>query len=209
MKLRLRLCGRRLLSTWLCLLRIGAVRIGPGAIPPGEPFRVQQNFQRLHREWQAESARIFRPYHHFCPECGSLCCREPEVPFSALDHLLWSGPGGQTGPDSAQAPAKIEFFPCFKASFLYRKLKRFTGADRLDAEPGEESARSHCPALTATGCQLPWGERPIICVFCVCPLILQDMDFGHYRNYLWINLKYLFNLSRFLWWLKSGPAVHG
>jgi hypothetical protein len=197
--LRLRLLGRRVLATMLCLLRLWAgKRLAAGrAGPPGGNLG-RGTFRLKNVELQEELGRLFAPYHRFCPECGSQCCREGEIPCSELDALLYGGPRAWQShllPDPIRESGdRPQFWSCFSSQHLYRKLKQFSPArPRTAADRGV-----FCPALGDAGCTLPWGERPVICVFCACPQILRAMDWGDYGRYIRINLKYLTHLTRSL-----------
>lgn len=194
--LRLRLWGRRLLATWLCLLRTRAARLDPAA--PNHDTGGRRAFMTANQRRQEELRRVFLPYYHFCPDCGSACCREGEIPYSALDRRLYrmQASHGDDMPKSAGGGAHPTlgnrgYVSCFQWSYLHRKLRRFIEA----SGPVEWEAEVRCPALTAAGCRLPWGERPAICVSCACPQILAAMDWATYGRYAWVNLKYLAHLS--------------
>lgn len=186
--LGLRLLGRRALATWLCVLRTWAERCGPVASNPGAVEVGCQDFLADNKRWQGELHRVFAPYYRFCPACGGECCREPEIPFSALDEVLY---GFQAYPVRDRGEKKRGYLSCFQRSYLGRKLKRFTSA----GDQAECVGVPVCPALTDAGCSLPWGERPAVCVFCACPQILAEMDWPDFGRYAWANLKYLVHLS--------------
>ncbi len=193
-RLRLRLWGRRALATWLCVLRTWAERggpVGPDAPNPGAVGVGCQNFLAYNKRRQEELHRVFAPYYRFCPACGSECCREPEIPFSALDEVLY---GLQSYPVRDRREKPRGYLSCFQRAYLGRKLKRFTSVD----DQAEGTGVPVCPALTDGGCSLPWGERPAVCVFCACPQILAEMDWPDFGRYAWANLKYLIHLSRAL-----------
>ena len=164
-------------------------------------------------ELQEELGRLFAPYHRFCPECGSQCCREGEIPCSELDALLYGGPWAWHShllPDPAKQSAdRLQFWSCFSSHYLYRKLKKFSPVSpRTAADRGV-----FCPALGNSGCTLPWGERPVICVFCACPQILRAMAWGDYGRYIRINLKYLVCLTRSFMaggieWTRKDKSLH-
>ncbi len=206
--LRLRLLGRRVLATWLCLLRNRAERLGPWARDKAGDFLSRKAFMATNKRLQEELRQVFVPYHRFCPECGSACCREPEIPFSAIDRILYGmGQAGQTSPAGKTGAAKRDFLSCFRWSHLRRKLKNFSGAATQPA--GQAAAAAFCPALTEAGCSLPWGERPSICVFCACPQILAEMEGPTYGRYVWVTLKYLTHLSLALGAARSAAAACG
>ena len=193
--LRLRLWGRRALATWLCVLRTWAERGGAVAPNPGEGAVGRQDFLAENQRRQEELHRVFAPYYRFCPTCGSECCREAEIPYSALDKVLY-GLQASHGRDCGET--KRGYLTCFQWSYLGRKLKRFTPAGGPGPGQAERTGIRVCPALTDGGCSLPWGERPAVCVFCACPQILAAMDWPDFGRYAWANLKYLIHLSRAL-----------
>jgi hypothetical protein len=177
--LRLRLLGRRVLATGLCLLRRRAGHLGlaPVSVSP----EVRQRFGRRNLALQEELRRVFAPLHHLCPGCGSQCCREPEIPFSRLDGLLYGGPGAASPATGEEKPPS--YLSCFRRNYLYGKLKQFSRGKQ--SQPGGQrplgGGRSvFCPALGEAGCLLPWGERPAVCVFCACPRFLEEMTWGDY-----------------------------
>jgi hypothetical protein len=194
--LRLRLWGRRALASWLCVLRTWAERRGSVEPNPGEVGAGCQDFLAENSRRQEELHRVFAPYYRFCPACGSECCREGEIPYSALDQVLY---GLTASPVRDRGGKKRGYFSCFQRSYLSRKLKRFTSAGGLGPGPAERSTIAPiCPGLTDAGCSLPWGERPSVCVFCACPQILTEMAWPDFGRYAWANLKYLLHLSRAL-----------
>jgi hypothetical protein len=191
----LRLWVRRALATWLCLLRTWAERSGSVAPNSGDEVRCQ-DFLAENRRRQEELHRVFAPYYRFCPACGSECCREGEIPYSALDKVFY---GLKASPVRDCGEKQRDYLSCFRRSYLSRKLKRFTPAG--GPWPGQAECITIgpiCPGLTEDGCSLPWGERPAVCVFCACPQILTEMDWPDFGCYVWANLKYLIHLSRAL-----------
>jgi hypothetical protein len=197
-EMRLRLWGRRLLATWLCLLRTRAERLDPAA-PTSDP-EIRQFFRAANRRRQEELHRVFRPYYRLCPGCGSACCREGEIPYSALDRLLYGiKPTEQTAIGGETVRDNRDYLSCFRRSHLQVKLRRFTRA--------ENNGATFCPALAGSGCRLPWGERPAVCVCCACPPILVEMDWPAYGRYVWITLKYLAHLSLALRTRNSGTPI--
>ncbi len=205
--LRLRLWGRRALATWLCMLRTWAERCGAVAPSPGAANAGCQGFLADNKRRQEELHRVFASYYRFCPACGSECCREPEIPFSALDEVLY---GLKAYPVLDRGEKKRGYLSCFQWSYLGRKLKRFTPAGGPWPGQAERNGIRVCPALTDGGCSLPWGERPAVCVFCACPQILAEMDWPDFGRYAWANLKYLIHLSRALGKARwSGAYLQG
>jgi hypothetical protein len=151
---------------------------------------------RRNQVLQEELHRFFAPYHRFCQDCGSQCCREPAIPFSGLDAVLYDGlevaPSGGRG----TGPEKSRFLrDCFRADYLRRKLRQFSEPTAASAAGGQVGAGLFCPALTASGCSLSWGSRPAICVFCACPQFLEAMAWQDFTRYLWVNTKYLGHLT--------------
>jgi hypothetical protein len=194
LKLALRLLGRRLLATWLCLLRHGAeTRSGELA-----GNAVTEAFLRRNQVLQEELRQIFAPYHRFCPECGSSCCREPAIPFSRLDVILYGGLELPQGSGKAECGESRLYWECFCADYLRRKLRQFSRPEATPAGGEQSGAGAYCPALKASGCSLPWGRRPVICVFCACPQFLAEMGWQEFGRYVWVNAKYLGHLSLLL-----------
>jgi hypothetical protein len=177
------------------LLRTWAERGGPVAPNPGATEFGWQDFRADNKRRQEDLHRIFTPFYRFCPACGSECCREPKIPFSALDEALY---GLKTYPVRDRGKKKRGYFSCFQWSYLVHKLKRFTPGDGPWPGQVEGAGIPICPALADAGCSLPWGERPAVCVFCACPQILAEMDWPEFGRYVWANLKYLSHLSRAL-----------
>jgi len=164
----------------------------------------QDAFELRTQALQEELGRLFAPYHRFCPDCGSQCCREPAVPYSEIDAILYGRQVAASIGSPAAVPEKIGALRrCFRSRYLERKLRQFTGpegdsAALAPAGSWTDARLSHCPALGASGCTLPWGRRPAICVFCACPRFLIEMGRRDYRRYLWVNIKYLLQLTRAL-----------
>jgi hypothetical protein len=211
--LRLRLLGRRLLATWLCLLRHWAGRQLATPRGAGSPRGAAPGaFWSRNRARQEELRQFFTPYHHLCPVCGSFCCREVAIPFSAVDRGLYgemvAGAAPRQGkPRSEAGPG---FWQCFREAYLYRQLKNYSreqsGPGGARRSAGEPAAVSFCPALGNSGCRLPWGERPAICVLCACPALLGAMSWAAYGRYLWVSSRYLGHLTRSLGaWGDGGP----
>ncbi len=195
--LQLRLLGRRGLATLLCLLRRWAGNLKPGAASVGP--EVHHRIRRRNRALQEELRQVFAPLHRLCPECGSQCCREVEIPFSRLDGLLY---GWRREGSPAQSGEKVPtVLSCLRRDYLYEKLKKFSRGSRT--QPGglevrEDGPSFFCPALGEGGCLLPWGERPAVCVFCACPQFLAEMSWGDYGRYISASARYLAHLARSL-----------
>jgi hypothetical protein len=189
-QLSVRLLVRRWLATWLCLLRHCAD--GRGSIRPGAK---REAALRHNQVLQSELRRFYTPYHRFCQECGSQCCREPAIPFSRLDALLYEGlevvPRGGAG--GGQGKSRLSW-NCFRTDYLHLKLRQFSWSKAVPAA-GEQAAGLCCPALTAGGCGLAWGSRPAICVFCACPRFLEAMAWRDFGRYLGVTTKYLGHLT--------------
>ncbi|MCL4503447.1 MAG: hypothetical protein M1438_16600 [Deltaproteobacteria bacterium] len=185
------------------MLRTCAERREPAVPIQGATEAGAKEFQADNERRQEELHRIFAPYYLYCPACGSECCREPEIPFSALDDVLY---GVKVSPVLDLGKRKQGYLYCFRGSYLGRKLKRFTSADGPWPEQTESAGISVCPALTKGGCSLPWGKRPAVCVFCACPQILAEMGWSDFGRYFWANLKYLSHLTRALGRARRGWA---
>ncbi len=211
-KLRVRLWGRRLLATWLCLLRrwAGNRLAGAGVGAGGAASSLKSG----NKAFQDALRQVFAPYYHLCPECGSFCCQEAAIPYSALDRGLHPEliPGGAPRRGQPGVRKKAGLRRCWRRADLYRKLK-FYSRQATFLEPGVEraeddgGARPFCPALGDTGCRLPWGERPVVCVVCSCPDFLGTMSWKDFVRYLWLSGRYLAYLTRIVGKLEVRAAA--
>ena len=158
-------------------------------------LKSRRRFIRKNAELQEELGRFYAPYHQLCPVCDD-CCFAPHTPYGQLDVLLFGLPAALSGPGIdlplSMVLRELGYHLGEYLSFALR-LVGIGHPGSADPELLRETRVSEC--LGGNGCQIPWGRRPAHCVLFACNLFLQNMDWGEYRRYLRLSLKYLRHLT--------------
>jgi len=194
---RFRALLRRCLHTWLCCLDYRAGK-WLHRLASTRPLALASRREFLCRnaELQDSLRQVFAPFHHFCPECS--CCFNGEIPFQPLDGVLYGvyPPALLREPPASGKTLMVNFYMLLPYPFL-RRINRFLPRKTQDS-PDDHMNQGDlppCPALSGSGCSLPWGARPALCVFFACGRFLQAMDWQEYWRYVRLNVRFLRHLS--------------
>ncbi len=181
-----------------------------------EPTKLsgRQDFLKENIKLQEELRRIFNPYYYLC---NSGCCCHRQYPYSFLDGVLYGTPLDLPPGSSPMGPTKLPRMVLGEDVDLVRRYFRryFFGKTDYPAKDQElQPQETFCPAWTEKGCNLPWGRRPVFCIFFLCGHFIRVMDWRSYWRYVWTGSRYLLLLTRSLklvvaeWRHKQGkPAL--
>jgi hypothetical protein len=140
---------------------------------------IRQNLMHKNKEFQEKFRILFTPYYHLCEEeCLFPCClntRYPATKYDELDALIYGVPS--------------ELILRRSKGFRYLLKKIMYG----------EKARGKqfpCPNFGKNGCQIPWGNRLVVCVFFLCDPFAANMTSKEYCSFVFLLSKYLFFLTR-------------
>ncbi len=187
---------RRLLLIWYSLLHYWASK-GVKQMGSCLPLELssRREFLLKNMELQEGLRQIFAPYYHLCgPECS--CCQPQQIPYNAVDGVLYGINLDLVHMKTSCTLTEL-LTPIFWENVLL--VKRYCTGFSLGKPhyPGSEpsAAGTFCPALTETGCCLPWGRRPAFCVFFLCGWFIREMDWREYWCYIWISGRYFLHLT--------------
>jgi hypothetical protein len=189
---------RRLLYLWYCLLRFRASTWchQMAGWQPAE-FSRRSEFLKANLKLQEELRQVFNPFYYLCnSECS--CCQTQRIPYNFIDGVLYGTPLDLPPGHSPMGLTKLLTTTLREEAVLVRRYFRryFPGkADCPARDPDHQPQGTLCPALTEKGCGLPWGRRPVLCVFFLCGRFIRVMDWRSYWRYVWVGSRYLFFLT--------------
>jgi hypothetical protein len=196
----IRVVVRRFLLLWFFLLRCWASKwVRPMAVDGPVALTRRKKFKSINLEMQEELRQTFSPVYHLCEkECSSCCQSDEKIPYGAVDGVLY---GFSADMVVTKCPIALTEFITqifLENVFLVRRylkqviLGKTASAARM---ANLQMEGPFCPALTETGCTLPWGGRPTFCVFFLCGEFLRAMDWREYWRYVRVSCRYLLLLT--------------
>jgi len=145
----------------------------------GRAVLVQLDRERA--RCQERIAALNLPSIAKCNSCATGCCREPaEHYFTVIDFWLRKYTDHKVSTFS-QAPFKPlhQYYRSRLAAAL-----RPRSLDETDMADEAVGKRAPCAHLGATGCTLPYAERPLKCLIYACPELKRSLDEATRARYI-------------------------